>query len=77
MDISPIQPTPTSMPTGSAEENLLELSKDMINQIEKLKEALSKQRIDPSLITDSTHLSDFAQNVLALDQISTQAQQMS
>jgi hypothetical protein len=76
MEISRIPPTPPQTPIGSAEENLLELTKEMIHQIEKLKEALSKEKIDPNLIKDPEHINDFAKNVIALDKVSTQAQRL-
>ncbi|HSW87509.1 MAG TPA: hypothetical protein VLG49_08440 [Rhabdochlamydiaceae bacterium] len=76
MEIRPVPPMPPQQPIGTAEQNLLELTTEMIKQIEKLKEALSKEKIDPNLIRDPNHISDFASNVIALNEVSSQAKRI-
>ena len=75
MAISPIPPQQPHIPL-SAEESLLELTKEMMLQIEKLKEALSKEKINPNLIKDPAHLEEMAKNVIALDKVSSQTQKL-
>ena len=72
MDIR-IPPTPPQPPMGSAEQNLLELTKEMINHTMKLKEALEK---GSHMLKDPKHLQDVADTVIALDQVSAKAKRV-
>ena len=76
MDIGRIPPTSPQTPIGSAEENILELTKEMITQIEKLKDALAKEKGHPNLVNNPDHIGEFANSVIALDKVTTKTQQL-
>lgn len=71
---APISPTPFQPPSTSAEQNLFELTKEMITHTAELKKALEK---NAQLPKDPQQLQDFADTVIALDQASQKARRIS
>ena len=73
MEINPLSSSPS--PFQNAEQNLYEFSQEMVQKIEKLKEALNQAMVDPSTIKDPAHLQTIAETVVALDKASHRGQQ--
>jgi len=76
MEISPLSSSP-SFPYQNAEQNLLELSQQMIEQIDKLKEALNQTLSKQESITNPDHLQMIAETAVNLDKTSQLGQQLS